>query len=165
MYCNREGMKPMLSQEEKQHFLDVLKQLRREDGSRLLELKKYMQHGKTSVYRHSINVAYESYKAAKKLTKIGIQMDETELIRGALLHDYFLYDWHVKSPNRPLHGFFHPGRALKNAERDFKLTDKERDIIRKHMFPMTLYVPRYKETVLVCLMDKWVATLETVRRS
>ena len=154
----------MLSKEDKQLFLDVLKEIRYGEDSRLLELKKYMQHGKTSVYRHSISVAYGSYKAAKKLNQKGMNLDEKAVIRGALLHDYFLYDWHVKSENRPLHGFFHPGRALKNAECDFQLNDMERDIIYKHMFPLTLYLPKYKESVLVCVMDKWVATVETIKR-
>ena len=157
-------MKEMQSKEDKQIFLNVLKEIRYDDNSRLKELKNYIQHGKTSVYRHSINVAYESFKAARKLNQMGIRLDEKAVIRGALLHDYFLYDWHVKSPNRPLHGFFHPKRALKNADMDFKLNDKERDIICKHMFPLTLHLPKYRESVLVCMMDKWVATKETIKR-
>lgn len=34
-------------------------------------------------------------------------------------------------------GFGIPGRALENAQRDFVLSDIERDIHRKHMFPLT----------------------------
>lgn len=57
-----------------------------------------------------------------------------QLIRGALLHDYFLYDWHNQLTPHHLHGFFHPGVALRNASMDVELTPIEHDIIKKHMF-------------------------------
>ena len=40
-----------------------------------------------------------------------IRCSRRELIRGALLHDYFLYDWHIPDKENPhkLHGFYHPG--------------------------------------------------------
>ena len=127
----------MLSKEEQEKFLEVLREVRNQDSSRLLEMKQYMQHGKTTVYKHCLNVAYGSYKVAKRLEKWGIQLDKKALLRGALLHDYFLYDWHEKSPERKLHGFYHPARALQNASKDFTLTEKEKDIIKNHMFPLT----------------------------
>ena len=85
-------------------------------------------------------------------------------MRGALLHDYFLYDWHIPDENRPLHGRYHPSAALKNAEEDFELSDMERDIIKKHMFPLTLTPPAYKESLLVCLVDKACSIYEIFSR-
>ena len=81
----------------------------------------------TSVYRHSLAVAYFSCYLAEKMH---LKVRTREMIRGALLHDYFLYDWHEKSKDHRLHGFTHPARALKNAEQIFDLTPVEKDIIK-----------------------------------
>ncbi|BCJ93214.1 phosphohydrolase [Anaerocolumna cellulosilytica] len=127
--------------------------------TRVIESGQFIQHGNTSVLEHSILVAYVSYRVALKLK---LPVKHRELIRGALLHDYFLYDWHEKDKNHRLHGFYHPFTALRNAERDVKLTAIERDIIKKHMFPLTLIPPRHMESLLVCLVDKFCATCETL---
>ena len=51
---------------------------------------------------------------------------------------------------------------MKNALKRWKLNDIEKDVIKKHMFPLTLFlVPKYKESIIVCLVDKVCATYET----
>ena len=121
--------------------------------------KECMQHGNTSVFVHSFNVACLCFNIAEKLK---LKIDKKSLIRGALLHDYFLYDWHVNDKNHKWHGFTHPKTALKNAEKDFELNSIERDMILKHMFPLNLSIPRYKESVVLCIADKILATCETL---
>lgn len=59
------------------------------ESSRFDEMEKVIQHGSTTVLEHSVKVAYLSYKIAKGLN---LDVDYNSLIRGALLHDYFLYD-------------------------------------------------------------------------
>ena len=118
-----------------------------------------MQHGRVSVYRHSVAVALMCLKLARGLR---LQVNERALVRGALLHDYFLYDWHVKDPSHRWHGFTHPARALANAERDFALGPIERDMIACHMFPLLPRPPRCRESLLLCLADKLCAARETV---
>lgn len=125
--------------------------------SRLLSMDAYTQHGNTSTLVHSIAVSYFSCRLARIFH---LSCSERELIRGALLHDYFLYDWHEKDAGHAWHGFTHPGKALGNASADFALTEREQDIIYKHMFPLTPALPKYRESVLVCLVDKWCSTLE-----
>ena len=83
-------------------------------------------------------------------------------MRGALLHDYFLYDWHNKEQSPGLHGFKHPYIALKNAEEDYDLNDIEKNIILRHMFPLVPIPPRCKEAWIVCVADKYCALGETV---
>ena len=88
-----------------------------------------------------------------------------DLIRGALLHDYFLYDWHDKTqiPQRKrLHGFWHPGIALRNAEKEYKLTDRQREIIRKHMWPLSVVPPTCREAWVVTTADKYCSLMETI---
>lgn len=123
--------------------------------------KGFMQHGTMSVQRHSINVAKCSLKISERL---GVKCNKRELIRGALLHDYFLYDWHDHKHNNPLklHGFFHPGIALENARKEYKLTDREKDIIRKHMWPLTVVPPMCREAWIVTAADKYCSLLETL---
>ena len=123
--------------------------------------KEYMQHGKTSVLEHELNVTLYALKLANTLR---VSVDEKSLIRGSLLHDYFLYDWHIYDASHKLHGFSHAGVALANASNDFELNDIEKNMIYCHMFPLNLRIPKYKESILLCLADKIVATKETIRR-
>lgn len=111
----------------------------------------FRHHGAKSCFCHSVCVAYESVRLALKSKK---KIDMRSLVRGALLHDYYLYDWHENDKNHKLHGYIHAKRALENAEKDFGLNDVERDIIFKHMFPLNIRFPRYRETYIVCMADK-----------
>lgn len=123
--------------------------------------KEHIQHGNMTVNNHCMNVAKYSLVLSQKLH---INCNEKELIRGALLHDYFLYDWHDEDHRQPykLHGFFHPGRALRNAMKEYNLTEREKDIIRKHMWPLTVIPPMYREGWIVTMADKWCSLMETM---
>lgn len=121
--------------------------------------KSFFQHGTVTVFAHSFAVACLCLYLAQALR---LRVNRRALVRGALLHDYFLYDWHVPDPSHRLHGFSHPRRALENADRDFTLGPIERDAIIRHMFPLTLTPPKCRESVLVCAADKVCALCETV---
>lgn len=106
-----------------------------------------------------MQVAYFTYIACKRL-----KLDYVSATRAAMLHDLFLYDWRkkYKSIELPgLHAFVHPKIALKNASEIFELNDIEKDIIEKHMWPVTFSLPKYKESYIVTIMDKYSACLET----
>lgn len=123
------------------------------------QMKYFRQHCNTSCYKHCMQVAYFTYIACKKL-----KLDYISATRAAMLHDLFLYDW--RKNNRDiilpgLHAFVHPQIALKNANQLFKLNQKEQDIILKHMWPVTFALPKYKESYIVTIMDKYSACLET----
>ena len=120
--------------------------------------KNAIQHGLTTVYEHSVGVAGASLKLAEFFH---LKVNEKALIRGALLHDYFLYDWHIKRKGHHFHGFTHPATALRNAEKEYNLGDIERNIISRHMFPLTVVPPMCREAWLVCLADKYCAVKET----
>lgn len=128
------------------------------NAPRLQLEKQFLQHGSVSVFEHSVNVACTCLWIALALH---LRVDYASLVKGALLHDYFLYDWHVPDPSHRLHGFTHPKRASENAARDFGLNAVERDMIRKHMFPLTPIPPRYTESRILCLADKIAAAQET----
>lgn len=131
------------------------------NNTRILESGKHIQHGNVSVLLHSVAIAYYSHSVARVFR---IQVSEKELIRGALLHDYFLYDWHIKEGKRPLHGPHHSKIALENAKDILDITKIEEDIISKHMFPLTPKPPKYKESILVCMVDKVCSVYEIFYR-
>lgn len=81
-----------------------------------------------------------------------------------MLHDFYLYQaWGNKEIGMRAHWFGHPGTALRNAEKKFKLTELEKNIIASHMWPLTfLHFPRSREAVLVSLADKICAFGEGV---
>ncbi len=125
------------------------------------KMRKYIQHGKVSTYEHCLGVALLSYKINHSL-KAGC--DDSSLMRGAMLHDFYLYDWHHKdNGSHDWHGFIHASRALDNARKHFTLTKKEEQIIYCHMWPLNLTrIPPCKEAWIVCLADKLVSLKETV---
>ena len=124
--------------------------------------RHHIQHGTMPVYRHCLDVAKQSIQINKAL---GLGCSERDLIRGALLHDYFLYDWHDKNREnyQKLHGFYHPGIALKNARKEYHLTRREEDIIKKHMWPLTVVPPLCREAWVVTAADKYCSLLETLK--
>lgn len=127
----------------------------------VLKMKQYRQHYETSTYEHCMHVSYMSYKIAKKF-----HLDYISLARAAMLHDLFLYDWRKKQRDiriKGLHAIAHPKIAYLNAIREFKLNDKEKDIILKHMWPVTLKLPKYKESYLITFTDKYCAIIESFR--
>ena len=140
---------------------EIILEVRRLEGlGRYSQEKVLMQHGNFSVYDHSRRVALCSVRLAEMASW---KVDRESLIRGALLHDYFLYDWH--DHQHVWHGPNHPHTALNNAEQDYELSDRERDIISRHMFPLNPIPPKTKEGWIVCLADKICALEESVHPS
>ncbi len=145
--------KPELTQE----FIDIIKELLRYD--QLQEMQQYVQHGNTSTLEHCLMVAYCSYRLAKALPS---HFDYKSIVRGAMLHDFYLYDWHIPHYSHRLHGFSHARCALDNASKLLPLNKTEADIIEHHMWPLTLRkYPRSKEAFLVCMVDKYCSLAET----
>ncbi len=138
----------------------ILAELARTEEAR--RMRNYIQHGSVTTYEHCIRVAIVSYLINQKF-RLGA--DVPSLVRGAFLHDFYLYDWHDRSRSdfQRFHGFHHPAKALANAERYYTLNDRERNIIRSHMWPLTITsVPCCREAVIVCIADKWCSTHETL---
>lgn len=140
----------------KEHASDILA------SSNFKSTRNYIQHGSIPVYNHCMDVAGKSIALSRFL---GAGCNERDLIRGALLHDYFLYDWHDKTRSnfQRLHGFYHPGIALRNADKEYTLSKRERDIIKKHMWPLTVVPPRCREAWIVTAADKYCSLIETLR--
>ena len=119
------------------------------------QMRNFNQHGDTSCFAHSYRVSRYSYRVCRFLG-----LDSESAARGAMLHDFFLYSWKQEDMKGSEHLWFHPMVALETAEREFELNDKEKDIIVKHMWPVTHELPDYAESLIVSTMDKYSAVLE-----
>lgn len=119
-------------------------------------LAQMTQHGKKAATRleHSLYVAYISFLVSRRL-----RLDFTATTRAALLHDFHFGN----SEDGVKRLWQHPHAALENAEKKMDLSDVERDIIVKHMWPLTRPLPSHKETVVVSMADKLCALMEFSR--
>jgi len=126
-----------------------------------LSMDNYYQHGHTTCKEHCIRVSYLSYRLCRKYG-----WDYRETARAALLHDLFLYDWHThaRETGEYFHGFTHPRTAMENAERYFQVTEKEKNMILRHMWPLTPIPPRYKEGYTIIYADKFCGLAEVGAR-
>lgn len=137
-------------------FYKILKEIAEEPH--IKEMKSYKQHINTNSYHHSLHVAFIAYGMAKRL---GWSIDKRSLIRGAMLHDFYLYDIEEMGYSAYKHGTSHAKESLHNAEKYYNLTSIEKDIIYSHMFPLNLtHLPHTKEAILVTLADKYCALKE-----
>jgi len=113
-------------------------------------MRSFQQHCSHSCFDHCLYVSYLSFKVCKMLN-----LDYKSAARGALLHDMFLYDWRNTQLPEGRHAFVHANIACRNANRIFALNDREKDVITKHMWPVTLSLPRYRESYIVGFIDKY----------
>ena len=121
------------------------------------------QHRTSNTYRHLCLVTKECLRYALLHQ---LDLDYHSLIRGAFLHDLFFYNWRVDKESRKHHLTRHPAIALENARKEFgDLTPIEEDIIRNHMYPITLFHrPKTLEGKIVSHMDKKVTWIEFFNR-
>ena len=124
---------------------------------KVLEMKRYYQHCNTDCYEHCLSVAYYNYYICKKL-----KLDARSAARGGMLHDLFLYDWrgHSRRTGDHFHAMTHPRAAYNMAKRYFDLNKIEKEVILKHMWPVTVIPPRYWETYVICFTDKYCSSRE-----
>lgn len=110
------------------------------------------QHNKSgSRLDHSIYVSYLSFLLCRRLG-----LDYVAAARAGLLHDF-----HFGTDEDGVGRLWkHPHDALENAEKLCALSEVEKDIIVKHMWPLTRPLPRHKESFVVSLMDKLAASME-----
>jgi uncharacterized protein len=119
--------------------------------------KKIFSHGAITIYDHSIEVAERAFAMAEKRPGV----DKKCVVRAALLHDFFLYEWHIPGMRYILHGWAHPAIAAIKAREVFGITDKEFSCIKTHMWPWTLFSPPHcREGWIISLADKIVALKE-----
>jgi len=140
-------------------FAELIKDLFESDVVK--QMDKYIQHGTTTILEHCENVAWISFLINEKLR---LNADERELVKAAMLHDLYLYDWHERDSSRKLHGFAHSEIACNNVMKNFSMSEKGLEAIRSHMWPLNITkIPKSREALIICLADKYCAIIETIR--
>ncbi|MCI1930454.1 MAG: hydrolase [Clostridia bacterium] len=120
-----------------------------------MKLQDVYQHHYTSRYQHCVNVSYYSFVFCRF-----VHFDKRSAARAGLLHDFYFYDWHRPLKIRKNHILWHPLVAYDNARKQFDVNNIEEDAIKRHMWPGTPLLPKYKEGVVVSIADKFCATME-----
>lgn len=129
------------------------------DCDQLDRLKNITHHISTTRFQHCLNVSYYSYIVCRKF-----KMNARSAARAGLLHDLFYYDRKeynsARTKGRPSHSAMHSMQAAENAAEVTTISSLERDIIEKHMWPVTRPLPKYKESYVITFIDKYCAVLE-----
>ena len=125
------------------------------------DMKNYIQHGSITTFEHCFSVAKLAYRMGNA---VPFEVDMTILLQGAMLHDFYLYDWHeLGDGSHRMHGFRHAKRAANNAVTLLGMNEDVHSVIYSHMWPLNpLRVPRSREAFIVCLADKCIALHETL---
>ncbi len=149
---NREIKKIIDSDSE---FQEIIKELITD--TTVLKMKNFRQHYETTCYDHCYTVSYHCYIIAKKY-----KLDFKSAARAGMLHDLFLYDWREKIPEQKgLHAFTHGKLACENASEIFDLNIKEQNMIKEHMWPVTVKLPSSIESYILTFVDKYCTLSES----
>ena len=144
----------MWQQDHRALFLSCLEGL--ENDPTVQQMQEIPQHVKgVSCYDHCLFVSYLSFTMCRILG-----FDYRAAARAGLLHDLYLQHWEETEVGLLERLYIHPEMALKNAAERFELSEKEAEIILKHMWPLTKPLPGFKESYLVSLADKIAASVE-----
>ena len=143
-----------MSTQKKEEFQSITSDIL--NHKEFLKLKTELHHG-ISRYEHSKRVAKMAYSISKFLN-----LDYEKITRAALLHDFFL-DEETKDYTKKQTLVKHPEIALKNAKKYFTIDERQENVITSHMFPLSKTLPKYKESYVVSISDKLVATHEMYR--
>ena len=121
------------------------------------QMRQYPHHKTVSTFWHSVYVSYLTYRFCG-----GLHLQQQEAARAALLHDFYLYNWYVEKHGE-YHVWYHPKTAVKNAESYFgPLTEKQKNMILSHMWPLFVEPPKSKEAYVLTLADKIAAIRDLV---
>ena len=132
--------------------------------------KLFAHHHDMTVWDHSIFVSFKAFLVAKYFGA-----DQRVCALAGLLHDFYpqawlynaeleklengkyLKEYNVKKPLFKMHGFIHASEAALNYVKYFPWLEDERitNAIKRHMFPLNIVPPKYKEGYIVTMIDKW----------
>lgn len=119
---------------------------------------KLTHHVCSTTLSHSIYVTKTACRLAKVLH---VKVHTKDLVRGCMLHDFYLYEYAKEDMTAYQHGTGHAAVALKNAGKHYDLTEIEQNMIYSHMWPLNItHLPKYKESALIVVADKYCAVVE-----
>lgn len=132
--------------------------------------KLFMHHHNMSVWDHSILVSFNSFIFGRYFNA-----DIRICAIAGLLHDFYSQAWlstpvleHLENGKYTIlmkqkkslfkmHGFVHAADATRNYVKFFPELENKKitNAIKRHMFPLNIIPPRYKEGFIITIIDKW----------
>lgn len=133
----------------------------------LLDAAGYCHHGcANSVYSHCIRTAWCAFRLCGWFH---VSEEHTRsVVRAAMVHDLFGYDWMACSasrrwllhPDRVRHAYLHGTEACQVAAAWFAMSKRQLDAIQKHMWPTYPVPPVHVDGWILTLADKLTAIKE-----
>lgn len=148
-----------LSEVEKQELENIYQGFLHDE--RIIKMKEIPMHRGSNCYYHSFKVAKKAIHNALRHKKEKVNL--ITILLGAILHDYYLYNWRNDKALLKKHGKVHPYVAAQNAKDDFGITEVVQKVIKSHMWPLNFKeYPNSKEARIVTIADKMVTTGEAL---
>ena len=148
----------MIITNEEQNRLETIYQAFLKD-EKILRMKDISMHRGSNCYLHSFKVAKKAIKKSLNRKDVNLEV----VLLGAILHDYYLYDWRKDRSKLKKHGKNHPSVAINNAVKDFDISEEVKKVIKSHMWPINIKdYPKSKEAKIVSVSDKAVTIGESL---
>ena len=126
-----------LTKEEKDRLEEIYQYFL--NDQRVMRMKAVPMHRGSNCYEHSFKVAKKAIKhGLRRINKEKIDLEV--ILVGAILHDYYLYDWRSDRSKRKRHCHNHPDIAVANAVKDFAISKKVQFPIRWSLLAKLLLV-------------------------
>ena len=146
-----------ISHEQEQELEDIYQSFLHDE--KIMRMKEIPMHRGSNCYEHCFKVAKLAIKRALRHKKGSLEV----VLLASILHDYYLYDWHLTDEGHGLHGFSHSNTAMENAINHFGIGKRTQAVIESHMWPLTFTkIPKSREAWIVCIADKCISTKETL---
>ena len=131
------------------------------NDKKILRMKEFSMHRGSNCYEHTFKVVKRAIHHVEISSKKNI--DPEVVLVGAILNDYYLYDWRSDREKLRGHGKNHPHIAADNAEKDFEISEDVKKIIHSHMWPINFSeYPKTREAKIVSISDKAVTLKEVL---
>lgn len=169
-----ENLKTIVNKENYENWFEITKPILLSDE---FQKRLKFKHHYKSVFHHCVLVSFLAYNLSLKF-----KCDSKVCAIAGLLHDFYPNPWQYSKELESMdpkyienlnirkslfkkHGFTHAKEAYDNYHKYFPeyINYKIDDAIKCHMFPLNIKPPKYKESWIITLSDKIVATKELMK--
>ncbi|MCR5523567.1 MAG: HD domain-containing protein [Clostridia bacterium] len=135
-------------------FVEYTKDLLNDEDVK--RMKTFHHHREITTHYHSVYVTYTVLRLCERFKP----ENEKQIIRAALLHDFYLYEWYTEKHDEN-HIWYHPVQSVKNIESHFgNMSPMQRNMVMAHMFPLCREMPRSVGAWFLTIADKYCATAD-----
>ena len=117
-----------------------------------------------NVAEHSRNTAEYGRRMCEWLNRHGIDVSEEDVVQACLLHDIGMTEDRVHDSAGWRKAFWHPRKGARIARDEYHVNKVQYNAIKRHMWPICIIPPRYKEGWVVMAADKYCSIRELSRK-